>query len=447
MRSKILKFTLTLAILLLSFSLPFLTSARTFERKVEKTLLGKLKTQQEIDVIVLFKDKPKRETVRGEVRRTFHIIPAISAKITPSEIRRLVTLKGVVKIYENKEVQAILDDSVPMIRADKAWEEGIDGTGVKVCIPDTGIDDHKYLPTPIAWIDFVNNLPQPYDDNGHGTYVTGIVVSQHPTYRGVSPGVSLMIAKVLDASGIGHYDDVIAAIEWCVENGADVISLSLGGEVFRGNCDYDIVAQAVNEAVESGVTVVVAAGNMGRKGITTPACASKAIAVGAVDKQGYVAYWSGKGRELDIVAPGVSIVSLFPEDRLAVGSGTSAAAPHVSGTIALLLGANPKLSVKEIKEALYRTASQARCRVCWSYICFVRRCRKDEQGAGIVDAYAAYRHVSIAPTTTTTLPLSWSTCYRYCRDGVPNNIPEECYDRYPLFRFLVMRGHCPEESL
>ena len=201
----------------------------------------------------------------------------------------------------------------------------------------------------IAAYNFINGNEDVYDDNGHGTHVAGIIASNDSYSKGIAYGAKLLIGKVLDSNGEGTYSTVIEGIEWCLNNSAQVISLSLGGDYYTGNCDSDLLAKAVNSVVEKNVVVVAAAGNLGGCGIATPACASKAIAVGAVDKSKNVAGFSGRGSELDLLAPGVSINSTLPSNKFGYSSGTSMAAPHVAGAAAILLQLNLNLSPSQIK--------------------------------------------------------------------------------------------------
>jgi len=211
-------------------------------------------------------------------------------------------------------------------------------------------------------------------------------------YRGVSYDVALLSAKVLDYTGNGYASDVILGIEWCVEQGADVISLSLGEGLYSGTCDDDDMAKTVNEAVDAGVVVACAAGNDGEpNAMVSPACASKAIAVGAVDKSDGIASYSDGGIELDLVAPGgeqlggtnfAEIVSTYSTEvannplycfyligeecydnyfvvdgtRYIRAIGTSMATPHVAGAAALLLEENPYLSPSQVKTTLEQNA-------------------------------------------------------------------------------------------
>jgi subtilisin family serine protease len=248
----------------------------------------------------------------------------------------------------------------------------------------------------IAGHDFINNDNDPMDDNNHGTHVTGIISSDDSYSRGIANGTKIMAAKVLDASGEGFESDVIAGIDWCIENSAQIISMSLGGDEYTGSCDDDLLAKAVNNATDRAV-VVVSAGNSGQYGLTTPACASKALAVGATDKNNSVVGFSSKGPELDIVAPGYKINSTITKNHWFRKSGTSMAAPHVSGVVALMLEANPLLSVSDIRRILNETSDPVnKCYECtWTdgycsndYGIEVE-CNRNVTGSGIVNAFRA----------------------------------------------------------
>ncbi|MEM7821441.1 MAG: S8 family serine peptidase, partial [Candidatus Aenigmatarchaeota archaeon] len=204
--------------------------------------------------------------------------------------------------------------------------------------------------------------------------------------KGVAPDAKIWMAKVCDYSGSCYSSDIAAAIEYVVNNKiAKVMSISLGGGgTTKANCDSNYLAQKVNWAVSNGVTVVAAAGNTAGK-VASPACASKAIAVGAVNKKDKRPNWSGSGPALDIVAPGVDIYSTLPNDNYASWSGTSMATPHVSAVIALLLQANPNLTDSQIKNALYKTAKDLGLKGWDRYY-----------GWGRIDAYAALNYVLAA---------------------------------------------------
>jgi subtilisin family serine protease len=260
------------------------------------------------------------------------------------------------------EVYHIMDLSADQqINADDVWALGYTGKNVTVAVLDTGIDyNHPELNSSFSGCkSFVSYTQNCFDDNGHGTHVSGIITADgiNTNAKGVAPDAQIWMAKVCDASGSCYVSDIAAAIEEVVNNKiAKVINISLGGGgTNKSNCDKDYLAQKVNWAVDNGVTVVAASGNTAGK-VSSPACASKAIAVGAVDKSDKRANFSGSGLALDIMAPGVSIYSTLPQNSYASWSGTSMATPHVAGTIALLLEKNSSLSDADIKTALYKTA-------------------------------------------------------------------------------------------
>lgn len=305
------------------------------------------------------------------------------------------------------------------IKADRVWTEGIDGSGVTVVVLDTGVQaDHEELSDSIIGCKNFVAGEDCNDYNGHGTHVSGIITA-NGVYNigdnkatGVAPGASVYMLKVCNADGECYEDDIMAAMEYAVENNiGQVMSISIGGGAYLGkNCDFDPLAQKVNWVVENGIPVVVAAGNNPR-GVSSPGCASGAITVGAVDKEGYVTYWSGRGLSLDIVAPGKDILSSYSclaqetndcrRTWYAYMSGTSMATPHVAGVVALMLEANPNLSVDEIKNSLYTTADPATgCKECLFIlrgVCYGERtvaCTPEDEGAGVVNAYKAYLTVS-----------------------------------------------------
>jgi hypothetical protein len=311
--------------------------------------------------------------------------------------------------------------------ADHVWAEGINGTGVKVAILDTGIDtDHAELSDSfLGGFDYVNNDTVPEDDNGHGTHVAGIITGNGVTAnaKGVSPGAGIYMYKVCDAGGSCYEDDILAGMDAVMQTDAKVMSISLGGGSYTtANCDSDTLAAKANQVAASGVTVVIAAGNDGR-GVSSPGCASGAIAVGAVDSANNVAYFSGRGPALDIVAPGVSIYSTYI-NGYATMSGTSMATPHVSGVVALLLQKNPTLTPAQIKNALYTTANAVnKCYKCTRWVgssCTgqtVVTCTASIRGAGIINAYNAYQAVA---------PAMSCTDDSKCDDGIYCNGMEVC---------------------
>ncbi|HYN44981.1 MAG TPA: S8 family serine peptidase [Candidatus Limnocylindrales bacterium] len=324
-------------------------------------LLKRYATNSQHNIAVLLNEEKKRD--KADKIKQFWIVNAIAVNASPGLIEQLSARDDVESIELDSQVHMVEDNSVQFsqgqiddataeikrINAAKAWEIGIDGTGINVSVIDTGIyADHSDISgRVIKWVDYVNGQSLPYDDHGHGTHVAGTVGGNGAggMTTGVAPNVSLFGAKVLDSTGSGDSSNVIKAIEWSVENKADIVSLSLGG-------GRDIAMKnAVNNAISAGVTVIAAAGNSGPGAgtIIFPAGEKNVIAVGAVDSADTIAWFSSRGpitvdgKELmkpDISAPGVCINSLAKSGGYAYcWQGTSMATPHVSGTVALLLQA------------------------------------------------------------------------------------------------------------
>ena len=327
----------------------------------------------------------------------YRLRPLAHMHAIPEAIEQLETDPEVVRIYEDLPVHAYLDASVPQIQAPRLWDVGLTGEGVRIAMIDTGVDaEHPDLEGRIAnATDFSGEGPM--DQHGHGTHcasvATGTGAASGGKYRGVAPGATIYSAKVLRSDGEGMMSDVMAGIEWAVNQGVQVISLSLGGP---GPCaGTDALSYMCDAAVEAGVIVCVAAGNDGPSSHTigTPGCARKVITVGAVDDLDRVASFSSRGPTADgrlkpdVVLPGVRIVAARAQETsagIAVGehyvtlSGSSMAAPHCAGVCALLLQAEPDMGPDAVKARLMATAIDL----------------ADDphaQGKGRVDAWRAHR--------------------------------------------------------
>lgn len=252
--------------------------------------------------------------------------------------KALLSHPGVLRVEDDVEVRAlaqILPWGVDRVDAELVWPSGNTADTVKVAVVDTGISkDHPDLK---ANIKGGYNAIAPWkswnDDNGHGSHVAGIIGALNNTAGvvGVGPLVDLYAVKVLNRNGSGFLSDVIEGIQWAVNNGAQVINMSLGT-----SSDIQSFHDAVAAAHDAGVVVVAAAGNNGGS-VNYPAAYPKVIAVSATDSGNNLASWSSRGPEVDLSAPGVSIYSTYKGAGYATLSGTSMAAPHVSGSAALVL--------------------------------------------------------------------------------------------------------------
>jgi len=329
-------------------------------------------------------------------------------------LERVASLASVRKVWLNHVVTLRLNASVPLIRVPEVWqltdEQGrfVNGTGTKIAVLDTGIDkihpdlddlddDPSTNDPKVIFEECFTGENKVTDGFGHGTHVASIAAGTGEAsgylYVGVAPQAWLINGKVLTDQGIGYESWIIQAIDWAVTNGATIINLSLGADV---NGDgTDLLSVACDNAVDQGVIVCIASGNIGDQGYNTvgiPGVARKAITVGAsVKTPEDVAGFSSKGPtgdyrvKPDVVAPGQDIVAARaagtgmgdPIDQYYTSaSGTSMATPHVSGSAALLKQLHPKWTPEMVKSALTNTA------VDLSRDIYV-------QGAGKIDAYSA----------------------------------------------------------
>ncbi|MBA7689973.1 Subtilisin E [subsurface metagenome] len=231
---------------------------------------------------------------------------------------------------------------IQRIYADLIWEVTT-GSMVKVAILDTGIDlDHPDLWRNIkGGINTIKPRKSADDDNGHGTHLAGTVAAIDNDFGviGVGPEIYLYAVKVLDKKGEGWLSDLIDALDWCIDNKIQVVNMSFGS--LEGNESFH---EAIIRAHQAGITMVASAGNNGEDGglIEYPASYPETIAVSAVDEYDNFASFSSYGREIDLTAPGVNILSTYKKDFYETMYGTSMSAAHVTGTVALILTTSPK---------------------------------------------------------------------------------------------------------
>ena len=248
------------------------------------------------------------------------------------------------------------------------------GKGIGVCILDTGIYEHIDFTGRIwAFYDFLAFKRRPYDDNGHGTHVAGLVAGDGTAsmgkYRGAAPGCGIISLKVLDRYGTGSQDDVLRALRWIRENRQQyrirVVNISVG-TTCNSKRNHARLLESVEQLWDEGVVVVTAAGNQGPRpgSITAPGSSKKVITVGSSDLLEGRSAISGRGPTAecvckpDIVAPGNKIMSCVPGKPYSYGvkSGTSMSTPLVTGAIACALEKNPALTNPDIKTMLMNSA-------------------------------------------------------------------------------------------
>ena len=287
----------------------------------------------------------------GEKIKDLGLINGKAARLTAKAEKDLVRQPGVLRIDDDVVVEALVRNDiiakrapsqpaetlpwgVDRIDAEKVWAVTT-GDLVKVAVIDTGIDVfHPDLKDNIkGGMSAVAYTASYNDDNGHGTHEAGIIGAIDNTIGviGVGHQIDLYAVKVLDRRGSGYLSDIIEGLDWAISNGMQVVNMSLG--TASNILSFREAVQRVNAA---GIVQVAAAGNSGGS-VIYPAAYPEVIAVSATDSSDKIASWSSRGPEVDLSAPGVSIYSTYKGQIYKTLSGTSMAAPHVTGVIALMI--------------------------------------------------------------------------------------------------------------
>ncbi|MBI2188669.1 MAG: S8 family serine peptidase [Acidobacteria bacterium] len=290
------------------------------------------------------------------------------------------------------------------LRYAQALTKGV--STVRIAVLDTGLNlAHKELSgKAVQRADFVDleglNTSEfigdfsgyddvPEDEVGHGTHVAGIVAGRGLQMdEGVAPGCGLMAVRVLATMksgtrlvGAGIVDNINAGIKWAVDNGADVINMSLGIKHLGGGLPH---ADVIRYALDKNVTVVAASGNDGTAERYYPGALPGVIAVGAVDHSGSVASFTSFGANISVVAPGVNIYSAFARNTYAFASGTSQAAPFVCGMVGLMKSYAAQLGRRltngDIRHVLRHTSDKVD-----------HRLRNEHAGYGLVNMADAFK--------------------------------------------------------
>ena len=324
---------------------------------------------------------------------------------------------GAARVDLDGRVEVALEDSVPQIHAPEAWAAGYDGAGSTVAVLDTGYDPtHPDLQgRVVASANFTTDATVT-DGNGHGTHVASTVggtgAASGGLRKGVAPKTGLMVGKVLSDGGWGEDSWVLAGMVWAVDEGADVVSMSLGGDTDDGTSP---LALAINElSATSDSLFVVAAGNNGGNGpstVTAPGSADAALTVGAVDVNDVMAGFSSRGPRFrngalkpEVVAPGVDVTAaraagteLGPivDDAYTTISGTSMATPHVAGLAAMIKQEHPGWDGEQIKSVIANSTVP------------VADATGFDAGTGRVDAMDAIGQDVLAPASLSLGSYAW----------------------------------------
>jgi serine protease AprX len=362
--------------------------------------------KHKVQVIVHCREYEKRlKTIEnfGEIKYKLPMIDAYVIEVEEDQLEYIRSLDGLISMEMDTHITAQMNHVNDIIECHWAHEHGYLGKGVGVAVVDTGIALHKDFVEGknrvIAFADFLAHRTEPYDDNGHGTHVAGIIggngFSSKGKYKGIAPECDFIGVKVLDHRGDGNISDVLAGLQWIIDNkkkyNIRIVNISVGTSAKDNLDENSLLVRGVNAVWDNGIVVVVAAGNNGPgpMSISTPGISRKVITVGSSDDSIAVEVfgnskakdYSGRGptpfciKKPDIVAPGSNIIScnisryntrgknaggrLSTQESpmmYTIKSGTSMATPVVSGAIALLLSAHPELTNREVKLKLRSSA-------------------------------------------------------------------------------------------
>ena len=347
-------------------------------------------------------------TQAGEVLHTFTKAPVTTLRVDTAGLNALSATLGVVSVVEDLPAPPSLDSTTTLVGADKTFANGNDGTGSTIAIIDSGVAaKHPFLAGRVTDQVCFSTTDTAYGSTSlcpdgtdaqigegaadveigpcatmgsacsHGTHVAGIAagngdgITAAPK-RGVAPG-----AKIIAIQAFSRFDsttycgastpcvlsfasDQLAALEQVnayQDAGRKIIAanMSLGSGRYTAPCEADLRAAIINTLYDKGVAVVAAAGNQGAAAVNSPACVSKAVAVGALTDEDQLASYTNRGPMLDVFAPGHGVVSSLPGNTYGSKNGTSMATPHVAGALAVLRQANATAPLGDLIKALTTT--------------------------------------------------------------------------------------------
>lgn len=340
--------------------------------------------------VAISRNFPAGRTATGSVIKRFSLIPAFAAEVSQSDLARLKADPNVIKVEPDDIKQPSLNATIPLIGlpggANSPSTEP-SGYGRTVAVIDTGVQSsHPFInPRVVAEACFLSTARCPngaYSQTGpgaaapasgqdHGTHVAGIAMGSYgagsPVYRGVANQARLVMVNVFGSQNGAYTSDIIHGLEYIESlvstNGnpyhIDAINMSLGSSRFSSSCDSDPEKPIIDLLLSEGVFTVVAAGNNNSTNqMSAPACISSVVSVAATNKQGGIASYTNINANTTIAAPGGDfdpqgcITSSVPQNSYTEMCGTSMAAPHVAGAIAVLRQAKPDATTAEILAAL-----------------------------------------------------------------------------------------------
>lgn len=300
---------------------------------------------------------------------------ALYMELHPEEVNQLLANPMVAAVEEDKPIQIAEQRTLTKVEEQPIKESsqtipwGIHSTGsyitrqavgsvdgqIKVAVFDTGISNHPDLNL-AGGVSYVESANSYEDDKGHGTHIAGTIAALDNSFGvvGMAPNAELYAVKVADSSGDGYTSSVIQGIEWAINHKINIINMSFVSAQYS-----EMLHKAIQRATSAGIIIVAAAGNngSGEDTVQYPARYPEVIAVGAIESSHHRTDFSATGDELDILAPGFGVMSTTMNSEYGVSSGTSNAAAHVTGAVALLWSHHPSLNRQEVIDKLYEAAT------------------------------------------------------------------------------------------
>ncbi len=350
--------------------------------KFDRRLAGVLGTQEDAHALVRVRNPLHLSLLERnfDVTSIYPFIRSVGIRCTLRDAIRLERMQEVEYVSAQGRVFT-LDAPSSHISVEDELKSGnaslfklpleLDGSGVTMCVMDTGVSPHSDLSIPreriVHFVDMINEENEPYDDNGHGTFVAGVACGNGTLSGGkiigVAPRANIVGIKVIGSSGESGAFKILDGMQWLFDNfrqyGIKVVCMSFGAEPLSY---ADPLKLGADMLARSGLIVVAASGNSGENSLKSPAISSEVIAVGAVNRDDSVAPFTSRGEYMgvtrpDVFADGVDVKGLCVGGTYSTMSGTSVSAPYVAGACCLLCQKYKNLSPAQAKNAIISNTS------------------------------------------------------------------------------------------
>ncbi|MCD1260078.1 S8 family serine peptidase [Paenibacillus athensensis] len=295
-----------------------------------------------------------------KIKKEFRNLPTQVAELTPTELRELQSYPGIKSVELDQKAKLLDIPDAYAEPASLAYEAlqgeqlraaGITGSGIKIALIDSGVSSNHPDLHIAGGTSFLGSSYE--DDQGHGTQIAGIINGQLNGFgiKGLAPDAELYAIKVFDSQGNGSYSDIIAAIDWAIDNHMQIINMSFGGQI-----NSEALQNALKEAQNAGILVFAAAGNDGAERIDFPAQYPTAVAVGALDENLTRSSFSNFGDKLELVAPGQNIYTTSLNGAYRSVSGTSFATAFAVASAADVWSSHLEWTAQQVRLSLLNSA-------------------------------------------------------------------------------------------